>query len=140
MTVADGIVLIGSALFLLAFFWWFFWSKKAEQAEATTVGGVQEVQVTVKGGYSPDQVLVQAGSPVRIIFKREESGECTDRVIIPEFHISKPLPAYASTPVEFTPQAPGEYGFECGMGMVHGKIIVTDDAAASDGSTPLQAR
>lgn len=140
MTSADWIVLSGSATFLMAFFWWFFWSKKGEEAEATVSEGVQEVEVTVKGGYSPDRILVHAGMPVRIIFKREESGECTDRVVIPDFRISKPLPAYASTPVEFTPREPGEYGFECGMGMVHGKVVVTDASAGTETSAPFQAR
>jgi len=34
------------------------------------------------------------------------------------------LPAYKTTPVEFTPDKPGEFTFACGMNMVRGKLIV----------------
>ena len=32
--------------------------------------------------------------------------------------------AFETTPVEFTPAAPGSYEFTCGMGMVRGRLIV----------------
>jgi plastocyanin domain-containing protein len=118
-------VLLGSAVFLLIFFWWFFWSKREATVSAITTGGVQEVMIAVKGGYAPDHVIVRHGQAVRLNFRREEDSACTDRVVIPEFRISKALPAFETTAVEFTPEKPGDYSFTCGMGMIHGKLTVT---------------
>jgi len=102
--------------------WFFFGPKKAHSADV--VGNVQEVTVTVKGGYSPDLVRVRQGVPLRIVFNRQESGECTSRVVFPDFGLNRSLPAYAQTTVELMPDLPGEFGFACGMNMVHGKLIV----------------
>lgn len=124
----DWLVLAASAAFLALFYWWFFFSKRDEQVlAAVSAGGVQEVTITVKGGYSPDHVTVKPGKPVKLNFRREEAGECTDRVVIPAFKVSKPLPAFTTTPVEFTPTQAGDFEFTCGMGMVHGKLTVKED-------------
>lgn len=85
---------------------------------------IQEVTVTVKDGYSPDKVVVQAGRPVRFTFTRQESGVCSERVLFPDFNKDISLPEYAHTVVEFTPTEPGEYDFHCQMGMLHGTLIV----------------
>lgn len=125
MTPADIAVLAGSALFLAAFWWWFFGSRRAETAQARpSESGFQEVEIVVRGGFNPDRVRLRKGVPARLVFQRRESGPCTDRVVFPGFGIVKPLPAFASTQVEFTPTEPGEFDFSCGMGMVHGKIVV----------------
>ena len=119
--IAGGVVMIG----LLARF--FFGPKKARQAEM--VGGVQEVRVTVKGGYSPDFIRVKQSLPVRMIFDRQESGECTSRVVFPDFALNRALPAYATTAIEFTPDKIGQFGFACGMNMIHGTLLVEPSSA-----------
>ena len=35
--------------------------------------GVQRVEVTVRGGYSPDVIRVRQGVPLEIVFDRQES-------------------------------------------------------------------
>ncbi len=116
--------------------WFFFGPKKARSAEL--VGNVQEVKVTVKGGYSPDLIRVRQGVPLRIVFDRQESGECTSRVVFPDFALNRALPAYAQTAVELRPDRPGEFGFACGMNMVHGKLIV-EPQANGHGAPPPSA-
>jgi len=129
MNSADISVLLGSAILLAAFWWWFFGSRRVAVAAARlTTGGVQEVEILVKGGYKPDRVTLRAGVPARLTFTRRESGACTDRVVIPAFGITRPLPAYASTPVDLAAPAAGEYDFSCGMGMIHGKLVVEERA------------
>ena len=91
-------------------------------------GQVQEVQVTVKGGYSPSLIRVRENVPLRIVFDRQESGECTSRVVFPDFALNRALPALVKTTVEFTPDRSGPYGFACGMNMVHGTLIVEPSA------------
>ena len=120
---APDLLVIASGIALSGFLAWFFFGpKKARQAEL--VGQVQEVHVTVKGGYSPDLIRVRQKVPLRIVFDRQESGDCTSRVVFPDFAVSRALPAFAKTTVEFTPDRSGQFGFACGMNMVHGTLIV----------------
>ena len=49
--------------------WFFFGPKKAREAEEKD--GVQEVRITVKGGYSPDVIRVKEGVPLRLVFDRQ---------------------------------------------------------------------
>jgi Cu+-exporting ATPase len=122
MTLGDVIV-IGSALVATAFVVWFFFGPK-KSSKAAVADGVQQVTVTVKGGYSPDTIEVTAGVPVRLSFDRQESGDCSSRVVFPDFKINQLLPANETTTVEFTPREPGEYTFACGMNMLRGRINV----------------
>jgi hypothetical protein len=46
----------------------------------------------VKGGYTPDTVIVLHGKPVRINFRREEAVGCSDKVIFADFQKSADLP------------------------------------------------
>src|SRR6266508_2470959 len=122
MGTADVLVLV-AAVGLTGLLWWFFFGpRRAGRAELR--GGVQEVVVTVKGGYSPDLIRVRQGLPVRLVFDRQESGECTNRVVLPDLGLSRSLPAFTTTNVEFTPDRVGEFGFACGMNMVHGTLVV----------------
>jgi plastocyanin domain-containing protein len=104
---------------------WFFWFAPKGQTRATAVaGGNQEVAVTVKGGYTPDVIVVKAGQPVRLHFTRQESAACSERVVFPDFNQNALLPEGQEVTLEFTPEKPGEYGFQCQMGMFRGKLIV----------------
>ncbi len=122
MNPADFAVVAGGLALTGLLGWFFFGPKKAHSA--TQVGNVQEVTVIVKGGYSPDLVQVRQGVPLRIVFDRQESGECTSRVVFPDFALNRSLSAYGQTTVELLPDRAGEFGFACGMNMIHGKLIV----------------
>jgi len=87
-------------------------------------GGVQEVEVVVKGVYSPNVIEAKAKEKLRISFKRDEEKSCSEYVIIPDFKIRKKLEPYKTTIVEFIPDRKGEFKFTCSMGMYSGKIIV----------------
>src|SRR5438128_12640943 len=120
-TTEVAVVVAGLALTGLLG-WFFFGPKKARSADL--LGNLQEVKVTVKGGYSPDLVRVRQGVPLRIVFDRQESGECTSRVVFPDFALNRSLSAYGQTTVELLPDRAGEFGFACGMNRVHGRLIV----------------
>lgn len=114
---AGGAALIGLEL------WWFLFSKKqAHKAEAKQ--GVQELTITVDGGYEPSQVVVQAGQPVRLNFFRKDPSSCLETVLLPDFHIARDLSLNQVTAVEFTPEKPGQYPFTCGMNMFRGVVEV----------------
>ena len=129
MDIADLVVIATGAGLIGFLAWYFFAPRKA--SEAQLVGNVQEVRITVKGGYSPDLIHVRQSVPLRILFDRQESGECTSRVVFPDFAVNKALPAYATTAVEFNPSKPGEFGFACGMNMVHGRLVVEPNGHAA---------
>ena len=86
--------------------------------------GAQEVRITVRDGYDPSRIEVEAGRPVRLLFRREEVASCSDTVSIPEWGIARRLPVHEETAVEFTPREPGTYPFTCGMNMMRGRIVV----------------
>src|SRR5579859_2618544 len=122
MGFADASVIVAGFLLTGLLAWFFFGPKKAREAEL--VGQVQEVRVRVKGGYSPDLIRVRQSVPLRIVFDRQESGECTSRVVFPDFALNRSLSAHAQTAVELMPDRAGEFGFACGMNMVHGRLLV----------------
>jgi plastocyanin domain-containing protein len=116
-----GMGLIGLEL------WWFLLSKPKSR-QATTTGGVQEVTVTVDGGYDPSLIVVQAGQPVRLNFYRKDPSSCLEEVRFPDFRIAQALPVNQTTAIEFTPTQPGRYEFACGMNMFRGTVeVVADD-------------
>lgn len=123
MDTADTLVLL-VCLVLIALVLWYFFGPRQAVAATAGAGGVQEVKVTVKGGYSPDVIVVRQGAPVRLDFYRDETASCSEDVVFPDFQISRHLPAYKTTAVEFTPDRPGEFTFACGMNMMRGKLIV----------------
>ena len=104
---------------------WYFWFSQAKATRIQPgVGGFQETLITVKGGYTPDVIVVEAGKPVRLNFYRKETAACSEQVVFPDFHQQATLTPFKTIPVEFTPEKPGEYNFQCGMGMLRGRIIV----------------
>ena len=111
---------------LMAAVAWVFWGPRGEGTRAqVTRTGRQEVLVRVKGGYTPDVIRVQAGAPVRLNFRREESSSCTEMVVFPEFDRAAQLPEGQTVPVDLLPERPGEYHFSCQMGMVRGRLVAT---------------
>lgn len=123
MTIDRIIVTVLGCLAILSTLWYFFRSHKTDATETGT-DGYQEVQVRVKGGYTPDVILIRRDRPLRIQFLREETSSCSDTVVFPDFGIRAELPAYRATTIELIPDRSGEYSFTCGMGMLKGRLIV----------------
>ncbi len=121
----DKIIVNLIGLGLVGFIVWFFWLVKTKGVRAAvTSGGYQEQMVLVKGGYTPDVIVVERGKPVRLNFVRQESASCSEMVLLPAFSKNAKLPEGETVAVEFLPKEPGEYEFQCQMGMLRGKIIV----------------
>ena len=105
--------------------WYFFFAQRTAVA-ATAAGGLQEVQIAVKGGYDPGVVRLKRGMPARLVFDRQETSSCSEEIVIPEFGVKRFLPAFKKTPVEITPAKAGTFDITCGMSMLHGKLVVED--------------
>ena len=124
MGTAEILVTLGGLVLIPLILWYFFWSEREGARAAASGEGVQEIEVRVKGGYDPDVLIVEAGRPVRIDFQRNETADCSEEVVFGDFGIRKKLPAFETTPVEFTPEEAGEYVFTCGMAMMRGRLVV----------------
>src|SRR5689334_4790273 len=120
MTLTDiGVILAG--IVVIVGIAWFFWGPRQSGTRASlTSGGYQEAMVLVKGGYTPDTIIVQRGKPVRLNFQREESSPCSEMVVLAEFGKSARLPQGQVVSVEFLPEKAGSYEFSCQMGMFRG--------------------
>lgn len=124
MTIAQILVIASGVALTFLIAWYFWFAPKAQTRAVESGSGAQEVAVTVKGGYTPDVIVVKAGRPVRFTFTRQESAACSEKVLFPDFNQSALLPEGQRVSLEFTPDQPGEYGFQCQMGMLRGKLIV----------------
>jgi len=122
MSSVELIVVLAAVAAIAMLGWYFFAPRRARAAAVSD--GVQRVGVTVRGGYSPNVVQVRQGVPVEIEFDRQESGDCTSRVVFPDLQLSAALPAHQHTTVRFTPARVGSFGFACGMNMIHGTLVV----------------
>jgi Cu+-exporting ATPase len=79
MTPVEIAVTGGGILLIVA--WYFFGPKEARRAELAA--GIQQVEILVKGGYSPSLIRVVEGVPLRLTFDRQDNSDCTSRVVFP---------------------------------------------------------
>ena len=121
-TTAIGVIIAGVGL--IAFVLWYFFGERKKVSASLGEAGVQEINVTVKDGYSPDVIAVKRGLPVRLNFYRDETTSCSEQLVFGDFGIARNLPPFKTTPIEFTPEKTGEFVFTCGMNMLRGKLIV----------------
>jgi plastocyanin domain-containing protein len=121
----EKIIVTLAGFGLSLFVAWFFWMKRTRGKKAALVSsGYQEAMVIVRGGYTPDVIVVEHGKPVRLSFRRDETASCSEIVVLPDFNKSASLPEGQVVQIEFLPEIPGEYEFHCQMGMLRGKLIV----------------
>ena len=119
-----GIAAAGAGLIGLEL-WWFLLSKNNAQT-AQVSEGVQSVDITVDGGYSPDQIVVQAGQPVRLNFLRKDPSSCLEQIILPDFNKAIDLPLNKEAAIEVVPPKAGNYTFHCGMNMFRGTLTAKE--------------
>lgn len=119
MSIDKILVLIFSGLGI-AFTYWFFLMRDEKEVAVTS----DSVDITVDGGYSPDIISIPYGKTTKLNFLRKDPSSCLEEVVLGDFKIRKYLPLNQKVSIEITPQKTGEYKFECGMNMFHGKLIV----------------
>jgi plastocyanin domain-containing protein len=124
VSVAQSVVTVAGLGAIVWVLWYFLFSRSSAPMATLGSGGIQDVRIMVKGGYTPDTIVVQAGQPVRLQFYRDETADCSERVVFEDFGIDTALPAFETTTVEFTPPEAGEFRFRCGMNMLKGLLVV----------------
>ncbi len=123
------VVVVGGLALIAAELWWFLGRHGVAVAARAGEAGIQEITITVDGGYLPSKIQALAGRPLRLAFHRLDPSGCLAQVIFPDFHKTLDLPLGATTSLELPPTAAGIYPFHCGMAMVRGVLEVVDPAA-----------
>ena len=131
MSAADVVVILVGAGLIVGELWFFLAPRPDGEPAKPRVDGVQEVQVLVKGGYDPDTIFVEAGRPVRLLLYRDETAECSERVVFPDFGIEEPLPAFRTTAIEFTPSRTGDFPFSGALGIMKGRVVAQTGRAGA---------
>ena len=125
----DKLVVTLAIIATACFVVWFFWGPRKLGGHVQVAGdGFQEANIEVKGRYSPDTVVVRAGSPIRLTFHRLDTAACSETVIFDSFHQSAQLPTGKDVVVTLPAAEPGKYEFTCAMGMLRGHLIVVEPA------------
>jgi len=119
-------------------------ARLPNQQSVPVVDGKQIVNMTIRGyTYEPHQFAVTAGVPVEWRIDGRQAAGCGRFLIAPKIGVRKILSYDDVTVISFTPQEPGNYYFNCSMGMMtrDSKFIVSADAqvAAQTPTSPTPA-
>lgn len=112
---------------LIAFIIWWFFDKHHEQTQQATLAQHNKQQVAtivVKGGYSPQTLVLQAGIPAQVNFDMQDATACLAHIVFEKLGIDKDLTKQKITTINIPTNHPGEIDYACGMNMFHGKILI----------------
>lgn len=83
------------------------------------------VELTVtKEGFSPAEVKVRKGEPIKLAITRKVERTCATEVILEGTGIKKDLPLDKTVEIDFTPDRTGKIKYACAMGMIGGVLLV----------------
>ncbi len=85
---------------------------------------VQNINVTVAGGYEPSVINLKQGVPAQITFTRTSTQGCLDVVHSNALNFETALPIDEPRTVMIPTKQAGEFNFSCGMDMFHGTIHI----------------
>ncbi|MEO5635020.1 MAG: cupredoxin domain-containing protein [Candidatus Paceibacterota bacterium] len=88
----------------------------------TIVDGKQIIEITARGGYTPNASLAKAGIPTILRFNTNGTFDCSSSVRIPSMSLSKMLPNSGSTDIDLGSPEIGTLAGICGMGMYQFEI------------------
>ena len=93
-------------------------SAPTSQAATISTDGKQVIEITAKGGYSPQTTLAKADVPTIIKVKTNGTFDCSSALTIPSLGVTKHLPPSGETLIDVPAQKQGTTlrGL-CGMGM-----------------------
>ncbi|MBU4193836.1 MAG: sulfite exporter TauE/SafE family protein [Actinobacteria bacterium] len=104
-------------------------SNETETGLPPIVDGKQILEMNAsRSGYSPNQLKVRVGVPVKWEIKDTGTSGCTNAIISKDLFEGQISLTPGKTSVkEFTPRKVGRFRFSCWMGMVEGVIDVVDE-------------
>lgn len=94
-------------------------SQQSQAVEAPVSDGKQIAFMRIVGfDYIPNRFIVTQGVPVEWRIDASEAAGCGRILIAPRLGVRKLLSSNSSTLISFIPQETGDFGFNCGMGMM----------------------
>jgi uncharacterized protein len=88
-------------------------------SDTLPTGNPQRISMKVVGlEYQPHQFTVRQGVPVYWVIDGSEAEGCGRMLLAPRLGIRRLLSEKSTTLITFTPDKPGEYAFNCAMGMM----------------------
>lgn len=110
-------------------------SASSNDTESVGTNNFQEASMDLTyNGYSPNVIYIKKGVPVRWNIDVKEITGCTREIMIESLGIRKSLEVGKNV-IEFSaPDKVGEIDFSCGMRMVWGKFVVTEDGSRPSGT------
>lgn len=118
------LVLIVGLLLIGFITWWFFGKHEVATETASVADDIQQIDVDVNGGYSPERIVLKRGIPATLNFTRRDPSSCLDRVVFPDFGINRELPKGEQQSIQIDTSKAGEFQWACGMDMFHGQLII----------------
>ena len=104
-----------------------FNNKVKNKGGVKIVDGKQEVTINVKNtSYQASTDILKVGIPVKLILITCNTVGCSRSFTIPQYNISKILPATGTEIIEFTPTKLGKLTYTCSMGMYTGTFNVVE--------------
>ncbi|MFA4834286.1 MAG: sulfite exporter TauE/SafE family protein [Patescibacteria group bacterium] len=109
------------------------------QIESPVTGdieGYQTVKMEVSySGYKPNTLYIKKGVPVRWIINVKQLTGCNSAIMIESLGIKKNLEKGENI-IEFTPpEGVSEIKFSCGMRMIWGKFVISDQTNSDNGGS-----
>jgi len=126
-TLNGGLTLVGSPLAARNLAGTFGLTEAEADASTITAAadGTQTAVITVGAGrYSPENVLVKAGTPTTLVFRSENALGCVRALVIPALGFEEVLPEQGETSVDAGVLEPGRIDYSCAMGMYSGTITI----------------
>lgn len=90
------------------------------------VDGVQVIEISAKGGYSPRKSVAKSGLPTILRIDTNGTFDCSAVVRIPGLNITKNLPQSGVTDIDLGTSTLGKLNGSCGMGMYPFEINFTE--------------
>jgi len=95
--------------------------KSASESNGNNVSivdGVQIIEITAKGGYSPSVTMAKAGMPSVLRVETNGTYDCSSALVIPGMDYRENLTASGTTEIQIPAKEAGEtLEGVCGMGM-----------------------
>jgi hypothetical protein len=96
---------------------------KTDQYGTLTKDYQEAVIHVLSNGYSPSNITLKLGIPVRLHFQKNVNGGCLSYLLINDLGIHLEL-HQGDNIIQFTPKKQGTLTYTCGMGMYHGTITI----------------
>lgn len=121
--IISGIVFVGLVVLLFGGAGNSNLSSMSAGNNVSVVAGIQIVEITAKGGYSPRKSVAKAGIPTTLRMKTSGTFDCSGALVIPSINYQENLPMSGTTDIPLPAQTAGKsiQGF-CAMGMYNFEV------------------